>query len=83
MTKDVKSKSFRADVNPKTRVLKVMNRDAMNEKENAAGIRSKWKTVTINGKNYSQAIEEVVAGKEEDVKKGFEISGISEHDIQV
>ena len=59
------------------------NRNAMNEKGNAAGIRSRWKTVTINGKNYSQAIEEVVAGKDEAVKKGFEISGISEHDIQV
>lgn len=59
------------------------NRAVMNEKENAAGMRARWGTKTKDGKKYTYEIDEVVAGKEEDVKKGFEISGISEHDIQV
>jgi len=59
------------------------NRDASNEKENAAGIRAKFRTITVNGKEYNQLIEEISGGKEDDISKGSKISGISEHDIQI
>ena len=59
------------------------NRDASNEKENAAGIRAKFRTITVNGKEYNQLIEEISGGKEGDISKGSEISGISDHEIQI